>query len=147
MGSLSLSLSNQSLSLSRPQPTSLSSVVTLLMPFSSADAESVGIFGAHEAVSGAKDPSRSDQSASADVLSVVIIRRSISKGDLPGELSVSGGESIDDSASGSLLAASLEGSGACHHRSQHDQQLHLLFCSRNRRNNLLRKKKSRVFPH
>jgi len=106
---------------------SLSSVITLLMPFSGADAESVGIFGAHEAVGSAKDPARGDQGTSADVLSIVVIRRGISEGDLPGELSMSSRKSVDDSAGRSLLAASLEGSGTSHHRSQYDPQLHLLF--------------------
>jgi len=39
---------------------SFSAIVVLEMPFSGADAESGGIFGLHEAMSGAKDPSGSD---------------------------------------------------------------------------------------
>jgi len=39
---------------------SFSAIVVLEMPFSGADAKSGGIFGLHEAMSGAKDPSGSD---------------------------------------------------------------------------------------
>jgi len=101
------------------------SVVVLLMPFSDANAEFRGSFALHEAVSGAKDPARGNQSTSANVL---FLKESIgrkSEGDLPGKLSVSSGESVDNTAGGTLLAAGLEGGGTCHDGDQYDQDLHL----------------------
>jgi len=102
------------------------SVIVLLMPFSDADAEFGGRFGASEAVSGAKNPPRGDQSTSANVLSLEKGVGRESEGDLPGEFSVAGGKSVDDFAAGALLAAGLEGGGARHNGRQHDQELHLL---------------------
>ena len=48
-----------------------------------------------------------------------------SEGDLPGELAVGGGESVDNAAAGPLLAASFKSGGASHDGDQHDQDLHL----------------------
>jgi len=90
------------------------SVVVLLMPFSDANAEFRRLFALHKAVSGAKDPARGNQSTSANVL---FLEESIgreSEGDLPRELAVSSGESVNNAAGGALFAAGLEGGGTCH---------------------------------
>jgi len=92
----------------------LSSVIVLLTPFSYADGEFRGYLGLSEAVSGAKHPSGSDQSTSANVLFPEEGERGESEGDLPGELAVGGGESVDDAAAGPLLAASFKSGGASH---------------------------------
>ena len=48
-----------------------------------------------------------------------------SEGDLPRELAVSSGESVNNAAGGALFAAGLEGGGTCHDGDQYDQDLHL----------------------
>ena len=48
-----------------------------------------------------------------------------SEGDLPGELSVAGGQSVDDTAVAAFFAASRECGGGSHQRDQHDRHLHL----------------------
>ena len=67
---------------------------------------------------------------SANVLFTEEGERSEAQGDLPGELSVGGGEAVDDAAAGSLFAARLKGGGASHEGDQHDQHLHLRRCRR-----------------
>jgi len=75
-------------------------------------------------VSGAKNVLVSDESTSADM--------SISaeaKGDLPGELSVSGINAVNNTASGSLLTALLESrsGGDQKHDERANEELHFLW--------------------
>jgi len=100
-------------------------IVVLLMPFSDADTELGGVLGRTEAVSGAKDPARGDQCTSANVLFLEKGVGRESEGDLPGELSVAGGQSVDDTTVAAFFPASGEGGGGSHQRDQHDQHLHL----------------------
>lgn len=100
-------------------------ISVLLAPFSNADPEFGRALALPEAVGGAEDPAGSDQGSSANVLSFKEGVRGVSEGDLPGELSVAGGESVDDTAIITLQAALLEGNGARHDGGQHDQEFHL----------------------
>jgi len=100
-------------------------VIVSLVPFANANSEVGGSLRLSEAVSSAEDPARGDQSTSANMLFLEESEGGKSEGDLPRELAVSGGKPIDDAASGSLLAAGLEGGGASHDGDQHDQDLHL----------------------
>jgi len=87
----------------------LSSVGSLQVPFADADRVGGRIFSLSKAVSSAKDPLVSNEGATADV-SVT----AETEGNLPREFTVTSIDTVDDTATGSLLATLGIGRGCSH---------------------------------